>query len=77
MKTTEYLYGDYVILSKTRIVKDGNDEKMAVTCKVGNRYQEIELFREIGTDEWYDEHGNYAKIVTKKRKPLKNNSQYD
>jgi hypothetical protein len=70
-----YLYGDLKIHSQSDITTEDDWEFKTVVC--GRRKESVQLNREPGTDVWYDDCGNEARITVKKLKPIRTSSFYD
>ena len=76
-----YLYGEpWLKIKKISDVTE-KDEKEGtfqyVTVWVGKNNEEVDLWREEGVDEWYDENGNATYLHMKKRKRTYQTPYYD
>jgi len=73
-----YLFGDFKINKISDITqvdeKDGTYEY--VTVLIGRKNEEVDLWREEGTDEWYDENSNATGSLHRPKRKIINNLPY-
>jgi len=77
-----YLYGEYKIytesIPKKKKDRDGfKYEEKYLTIGKGKNEHQVYLWREIGTDDWYNSNNDLANIRLKKKKITKNFVIYD
>lgn len=77
-----YLYGEYKIyaISETKKKRDSTGlryEEKFLTIGKGKKQRQVYLWREIGTDDWYDSNNDCADIRSKKKKITNNFVMYD